>query len=120
MPYLYDDEDNAPMNEEKFVIKDIRPGLDGKRYVAHQFKSIEEASKYYKSLKDPDAPFNDPPGNGCWNCLQFNGDYCTLLWKHMDESYKIEDRDARDPDDWCPSWEKDEQAIWEDYHGTDT
>jgi hypothetical protein len=120
MPYLYDDEDNAPMNEENFVIKDIRPGLDGKPYVAHQFKSIEEASKYYKSLKDPDVPFSDLHDNGCWNCVQYDGDRCHYAWKHNDECYYNPETDDKDPDDWCPGWEIDENAIWEDYHETDS
>lgn len=58
--------------------------------------------------------------DGCWNCLQYTGDYCTIFWKHMDESYKIEDRDAKEPDYWCPHWQKDPDAVWEDCHGTDT
>lgn len=59
-------------------------------------------------------PFTDPdaePSRRCGNCAHFNGNYCTLEWNNLDESYKNEDRDRRDPsDDPCDDWEWD----WED------
>ena len=119
MQYIYNDEDNVPMNEENFVIRDIRPGPDGKDHVVHQFKSIDEAAKYYESLPDPDVPFTDSPEKGCWNCTEYNGTFCTLLWNNLDEAYKVTWRDEKEPDDWCPSWHEDKDAVWENYHGTD-
>ena len=104
---VYDDEDNAPMTDDAF---------DGPHNPT-VYTSYAEMRAAEKPL-----PFSDPPEHedGCWNCLDFNGDYCTIFWKHLDESYKIEDRDAKEPDDWCPSWRKDPDAVWEDYHGTDS
>ena len=42
------------------------------------------------------------------------------LQRYMDEAYKVTWRDEKKPDDWCPSWHEDKDAVWEDYHGTDS
>lgn len=48
----------------------------------------------------------------CGNCLDFNGDYCTLYWNNLDECYKDTERDARDPyDEPCDYWRLDESAM---------
>jgi hypothetical protein len=107
MPYIYNDEDNNPMSDDA-MHED--PWM---KYTVYPSKAEAEADMR------GEVPFTEPD-KGCWNCLHYNGDFCTLLWNNLDEAYKVDWRDAKDPDDWCPSWEKDEEAVWEDYHGTDT
>ena len=41
----------------------------------------------------------------CDNCLHFNGDYCMREWNNAEEEYRIIDRDAREPEDYCDDWE---------------
>jgi len=108
MAYVYEDEDNVPMND------DVMPEDPWLKYTTYSCKEEYEAD-----IRG-EVPFTDPPDNGCWNCLHYNGDFCTLLWNNLDEAYKVEWRDAKDPDDHCDEWELDKDAIWEDYHGTDT
>jgi len=111
MPYLYDDEDNAPMNDD--AMKED-PYL---KYTTYSCKAEEEAD-----LRG-EIPFSEPPENGCWNCFNFNGDYCTKYWNNNDESYKDPDRDSRDYRDWCSDWEHDEsikpEEFFEGYGGND-
>jgi len=92
MPYIYDDEDNAPM-----------------------FDVEEHVIQYggYKVITDKDfdeIPFDDPkPDNGCWNCINYDGSRCTAHWNNADPDYYNPDTDDKDPDDWCPDWEKEDQ-----------
>ena len=44
-------------------------------------------------------------GRMCDNCRYFNGDYCIREWNNADESYKLTERDARNPGDYCDDWE---------------
>ena len=109
MPYIYNDEDNAPMNDEAFDRID-RNGHNPTVYTSYAEMKAEERS----------LPFTDKPDDGCWNCRHYNGDFCTILWNNLDEAYKVTWRDERGPDDKCDEWEHDEDAIWEDYHGTNS
>ena len=104
--YLYDDEDNVAMNDEAWDKDGHNPTV---------YNSYAEM----RAAEQP-LPFTDPPEDGCWNCREYNGDFCTKLWNNLDECYKETERDLRDPDDKCDDWEKDPDAVWEDYHGTDT
>ena len=105
--YIYNDEDNAPMDEQNFD----RDGHNPTVYTSYAEMKAEE-----KAL-----PFDDPPENGCWNCMNFNvfHEACTLRWNNLDESYYNPDIDDRDPMDRCDEWEKDPDAVWEDWFGED-
>lgn len=52
------------------------------------------------------------PDECCAKCRSYNGDYCTKEWNNMDEDYKVEDRDAKDPDDYCEDF--DFYPEWDD------
>ena len=90
--YVYDDEDNAPMNDENM------PGIKmtWKRY-----------SDIIKDMQQEDPlPFTDPPlpEKGCWNCNEYNGDACMKNWNNLDESYYNPDTDDKEPSDYCDDW----------------
>ena len=104
MPYIYNDEDNAPMNDVEDPIM---------KYTTYQSREEMESAE----RGELDIPFSDPPQDGCWNCRIYNGDYCTKLWNNLDECYKDTDRDAREPSDICDDWEHDEDAVWEQFFG---
>ena len=94
MTYIFNDEDNAPMNDDAW---------DGPN------------SPTFKA-ENP-LPFTDPPvpPDGCWNCREYNGTFCTRLWNNLDECYKETERDFREPEDHCDEWQKDESVKPEDY-----
>ena len=94
MPYIYDDGDNSPMNEEAWQ---------------HQRQEGKP--------KEEPLPFTDPP-DGCWNCQNFDWrrEACTTNWNNMDESYYNPDIDDRKPEDHCEYWELNPDAKWEDWH----
>ena len=106
MPYIYNDEDNVPMNE------DSMPGIkmDWKRY-----------SDIIAEMRNEDPlPFTDPPlpEKGCWNCLEYNPSYgaCTLRWNNLDESYYNPDLDDREPSDSCEeNWILNPDVSIEDF-----
>ena len=109
MPYLYDDEDNAPMTEENY------DRIDQNGHNPMVYGSYAEMRAAEKSL-----PFTDPLPYGCWNCKEYDGTFCTKFWNNLDECYKDTERDLREPDDRCEDWEEYKDAVWEDFHGTDT
>ena len=47
----------------------------------------------------------------CGNCIEYDGDRCTLYWNNLDESYYLPDRDDKDPYDCCDYWQLDENAL---------
>ena len=57
-PFVYDDEDNAPLNIEphKPVITDMRVNRNGEWVTVAQYDSISDAVKAYRNRKDPDEP----------------------------------------------------------------
>ena len=109
MSYLYDDEDNAPMRGD--VMRED-PVL---KYTTYSSKLEMQMADRGEAL-----PFTDPPEYGCWNCREFDGDHCMRNWNNADPDYYNPDTDDKDPDDRCEAWTLDENAVWEDYHGTDT
>lgn len=105
MPYIYNDEDNVPMND------DTMPGvkMDWKRY-----------SDIISEMSEDPLPFTDPPlpEKGCWNCMNFNWDReaCTVNWNNMDDSYYNPATDDRDYTDSCEdNWELNPDATPEDF-----
>lgn len=93
MTYIYNDEDNAPMDERVMELT---------TYSSHA------------EMKADELPFtdNDRPENGCWNCMNFDYTHeaCTVNWNNMDESYYNPACDDRKPDDICDDWEEDPDA----------
>ena len=91
--YIYNDEDNSPMDERVMELT---------TYASHAEMKAEE------------LPFTDNarPENGCWNCQNFDyrHEACTMNWNNMDESYYNPDVDDRKPDDICDDWEEDPDA----------
>ena len=108
-PYVYDDEDNAPLNIEPHrpVVTDMRVNSKGEWVIVAQYDSLSDASRAYKNRKDPDAP--EEPANGCWNCRNFDWKHeaCTLNWNNMDESYYNPDCDDRELTDYCDDHDLD-------------
>ena len=109
--YSYDDEDNAPMNDEAFDRID-QNGHNPTVYTsyAEMKAAMDEAMA---------IPFNDPPADGCWNCMNFDWKHeaCTIRWNNLDESYYNPDIDDREPTDYCEDHDKDESVKWEDWTG---
>ena len=103
MSYIYNDEDNVPMNDDAFDRDGHNPTV---------YSSYSEMKAAEKAL-----PFTDPPENGCWNCMNFDFKHeaCTMNWNNMDESYYNPDADDRKLTDYCDDWEEDPDAVWEDF-----
>lgn len=101
--YLYDDEDNAPMNE------DAMPGIrmDWKRY----------SDIIAEMQKEEQLPFTDPPlpEKGCWNCMEYDGNRCMKDWNNADESYYFPERDDKEPTDSCPEWSMNPDVSAEEF-----
>lgn len=97
MPYIYNDEDNAPMNEETFDRDGHNPTVYLDAYEARMSEKHGEPEK---------------PDNGCWNCMNFDWKHeaCTLNWNNLDESYYNQDADDRKLTDSCDDWEEDPDA----------
>ena len=102
MPYLYDDEDNAPMNDDAF---------DG----IHN-PTVYGSRAEMKHWEEP-LPFTDPPlpEKGCWNCWNYDGDRCMKNWNNMDESYYNPDTDDKDPSDVCDDWDLNSDVSIDDF-----
>jgi len=102
MPYLYDDEDNVPMNDEAFD----RIEQEVSTPVAFVEMKMEES-----------LPFDDPtPDNGCWNCIEYDGDRCHKMWNNNEEDYYLPCRDDKGWDECCEDWEENKDISWEDCH----
>lgn len=71
------------------------------------------------AVEKDEIPFNDPPDDGCWNCLEYNGNFCMKEWNNLDECYKVVWRDSKDPFDRCEDWNHDPDASIEDYIGSE-
>ena len=107
MPYIYNDEDNAPMNDD-FDKDGHNPTVYLDAYEAKQWDKYGEP-----------VPFNEPPEDGCWNCLNFDYKHeaCTIRWNNMDEDYYNPEIDDRELTDYCDDFDKDESVEWEDVFG---
>lgn len=57
--------------------------------------------------------------NGCWNCLEYDGDRCMKEWNNLDPCYYIKWRDDKKPDDCCDDWRENPDITWEDVFGGD-
>ena len=107
MDYIYNDEDNAPMNDDAFD-GPHNPTVYGSRA---EMKAAEEP-----------LPFTDPPADGCWNCMNFDWRHeaCTVNWNNLDESYYNPDCDDRELTDYCEDHETDPDADWKEIFGDGT
>lgn len=102
MPYLYEDEDNGPMN-------------------GNAFDRIDDKISTPAIYMDESLPFDDPtPDDGCWNCALYTGDACSKEWNNGDESEYIPDRDDREWDECCETWVRNPDARWEELNESDT
>ena len=100
MPYIYNDEDNVPMNEEQFDRDGHNPTVYSSAYEA----------RMYDKYGEPEP--KEKPDDGCWNCMNFDWKHeaCTLNWNNMDESYYNPDCDDRKLTDCCEDHETDPDA----------
>lgn len=103
MPYIYNDEDNAPMNE------DALSGFHNPTVYSDraEMKAIES-----------DMPFTEEkPDDGCWNCMNYDPSRgaCTIRWNNLDDSYYNPDLDDREPDDYCIDHDTDPDADPEEW-----
>lgn len=99
MPYIYNDEDNAPMVDDPYDMNGHNPTVYGSR---SEEIAIESG-----------LPFTDPvPDDGCWNCTRFDWKHeaCTMNWNNMDEDYYNPDIDDRELTDWCEDHDTDPDA----------
>lgn len=103
MVYIYNDEDNVPMNDDQV--------LDVTTYSSKEEMKADERGEA--------LPFTDPPEDGCWNCFNFDWtrEACTIRWNNLDESYYNPDLDAREATDCCEYHDKDKSVKWEDWAG---
>lgn len=130
MPYLYDDEDNAPMHQDERALDvnyksyeqmvkdaggepiDFPDPADGDdRDCPHCRHKVNGECQVWDCKFEPKEeplPFTDPP-DGCWNCWNYDGDRCTKNWNNMDESYYTPGEDDKKPDDWCESFNRNEE-----------
>ena len=108
--YIYNDEDNAPMNDDPF---------DGPHNPT-VYLSREEM-KYYESgqWKADEERKRQKTDPACWNCMNFdwNHEACTRNWNNLDESYSNPDTDDRELFDCCEDHETDPDANWDDVFG---
>ena len=111
MPYIYNDEDNAPMNEDAFS-GFHNPTVYSDR---SEMNAIENAIASV-------IPFTyEKPDDGCWNCLNYDPSRgaCTIRWNNLDNSYYDPDLDDREPTDCCEDHDPDNDADPEDWFGGD-
>ena len=101
--YIYNDEDNAPMDDAFMGFHN--PTVYGSRSEMLAVEAGEDLKE-----KHPD---------GCWNCSNYDGDRCTKEWNNLDESYYIDWRDDKEPDEYCDDWSLEEGSIYEDFFGED-
>ena len=106
MAYLYEDEDNAPMNEDAWQAA-IHMTIDGQPQTVNREEPL---------------PFTDPPEHpdGCWNCFQYDGDRCMKNWNNADPDYYNPDTDDKEPTDWCDYHDRDPSAEWSEFFDDDT
>jgi len=116
MPYIYEDEDNAPMNEEAWDKDGHNPTV----YLDKAEMRYYESGQARQDMLKEAIPFTEHE-DGCWNCVHFdwNREACSAGWNNMDESYYNPDRDDRNYDDWCEMHETDPDAKWEDVFGNE-
>ena len=47
----------------------------------------------------------------CENCGHFDGDYCMKEWNNAEEDFKVPERDARQPEDYCSDYVEEENGL---------
>lgn len=101
--YIFSDEDNEPMH---FSLLEDADGHNPTVY-----------KSYAEMIAEERLPFTDPPEHpdGCWNCFNYDGDYCTAGWNNLDPSYKNPDTDERKPNEWCEMHDSDDSIAWEEF-----
>ena len=101
MDYIYNDEDNAPMNDDDPFLGAHNP-------------TVYQSRTEMKAWESGEVPFDDPPEDGCWNCQHYDGEHCTREWNNMDPSCCVPERDNRNFDEYCEDHETDEsvKAEW--------
>ena len=94
--YIYNDEDNAPMND----FDDHNPTVYTGVYEARMMDKYGEP--------EPDQK----PENGCWNCRNYDWtrEACTIRWNNLDDCYYNPDLDDHDPTYCCEYHETDPDA----------
>lgn len=99
--YIYNDEDNAPMNDD---------------FMGMHNPTVYLSRAEMKAMEEP-VPSEEYPEDGCWNCLNYDPSKgaCTVRWNNLDESYYNPDLDDKKPDDYCSEHETDDQAVWTDF-----
>lgn len=105
MPYIYNDEDNAPMNEDTFDQGGHNPTV---------YLSAYEARMYDK-YGEPEP--KEKPADGCWNCMNYDPSRgaCTIRWNNLDDIYYNPDLDDREPEDYCDDHDTDPDADPEEW-----
>ena len=93
--YIYNDEDNAPMNDFD------RDGHNPTVYL-----------DAYSARMDREQEQKENPADGCWNCIHFDWKHeaCSLNWNNLDESYYNPACDDRELTDYCEDHETDPDA----------
>ena len=125
--FVYDDEDNVPMNDDAFDRID-QNGHNPTVYTSYAEMKAEEALPFTdvpdcehcvhhngQECTTWDCDFE--PKNGCWDCRNYDPakGACTIRWNNMDESYYNPDLDDVEYDGFCDEWVEDEQADWSDF-----
>ena len=105
-PYVYDDEDNAPL-PEGFISHN--PTVYPDRYTMKAWENGEP------------EPKNQKVENGCWNCRNYDWNFeaCTINWNNLDPCFYNPDLDDRDPTDSCEEFDLDPDVKPEDFFGGD-
>lgn len=65
---------------------------------------------YPPGLTNKMISFMERNGACCDNCRHYNGDYCIREWNNADESYKLTERDAREPEDYCDNYDRESEG----------
>ena len=99
--YIYNDEDNAPMNDFDFHNPTVYPD----QYTARMYDKHGEPEQKEK------------PENGCWNCRNYDWtrEACTIRWNNLDDCYYNPDMDDHDPTDCCEDHDLDPDVKPEDW-----
>lgn len=102
MSYIYNDEDNAPMQDDAWA-GPHNPTVYGSR-------------QEMRAAESRQLPFEDRlPADGCWNCYEYDGTRCHRRWNNNDPEYYDPDLDDKEPTDYCDSYTKDDSVRWEDF-----
>lgn len=100
MPYIYNDEDNAPMNDDPF-----------------DYHNPTVYTSRAEAKADESIPFTDPIEDGCWNCRNYDWtrEACTKNWNNLDDCYYNPDIDDHEPTYCCEDHDKDPDVKPEDW-----